>query len=43
MLIKNPDQSDVDNDGIGDVCDEDLDGDGTTNDVVSVDSFFFLC
>lgn len=33
VLIKNPDQSDVDNDGIGDVCDEDLDGDGTTNDV----------
>lgn len=27
----NPDQSDVDNDGIGDVCDEDIDGDEIPN------------
>ena len=28
----NTDQSDIDNDNIGDVCDDDIDGDGTLND-----------
>ncbi|MBO3115371.1 choice-of-anchor B family protein [Winogradskyella sp. DF17] len=27
----NPNQSDIDNDGIGDMCDEDIDGDGVLN------------
>jgi len=31
-LVKNPDQSDVDNDGIGDLCDADADGDTILND-----------
>lgn len=31
--IANTDQSDVDSDGIGDVCDDDIDGDGELNDV----------
>jgi hypothetical protein len=30
--IFNPEQEDLDNDGTGDVCDEDVDGDGTAND-----------
>jgi hypothetical protein len=30
--VFNPEQEDLDYDGIGDVCDDDLDGDGTTND-----------
>lgn len=33
--IKNSDQADLDDDGIGDICDEDLDGDGIKNDQVS--------
>lgn len=31
--LSNPDQQDFDDDGIGDVCDEDRDGDGVDNDV----------
>lgn len=30
-LVYNPDQADMDHDGIGDVCDDDIDGDGLTN------------
>ena len=30
-MIANTDQSDMDNDGIGDVCDDDIDGDGILN------------
>ena len=29
----NPDQKDIDNDNVGDICDEDIDGDGVLNDV----------
>ncbi len=32
MIVANPDQSDVDVDGTGDVCDPDADNDGLTND-----------
>ncbi len=31
-LVPNPDQADLDNDDIGDVCDDDIDGDGVLND-----------
>ena len=31
-LVSNTDQADFDNDGIGDVCDDDSDGDGILND-----------
>lgn len=31
-LVSNPDQEDSDNDGIGDVCEEDMDGDGIPDD-----------
>ncbi len=30
--IANADQSDIDGDGLGDVCDDDRDGDGILND-----------
>lgn len=32
----NPDQSDLDKDGEGDVCDADMDGDGVPNEKVSI-------
>ena len=35
VQIANPDQEDLDDDGLGDICDDDLDGDGTKNDMVS--------
>lgn len=32
LITANPDQADLDNDGIGDACDDDIDGDGILND-----------
>lgn len=35
VQISNPDQADLDDDGLGDICDDDLDGDNIKNDMVS--------
>lgn len=34
VQIVNPDQADLDDDGLGDICDDDLDGDDIKNDMV---------